>query len=146
IWDAIDEMRVAYNEELNTIRPMDLPSASGYDEFLAALDGIKNQTIKSGETITLPIYTYNFRSDNDPGVRPGANPEIYSHANVINTFSIFFDVYDSNTGQELTSEETMTGESFCFGECPQMQNGCWPTDGVISTTPYFKSNNSNITT
>jgi murein DD-endopeptidase MepM/ murein hydrolase activator NlpD len=81
-------------------------------------------TLNPGEELILPDYVRTYTEFDS------------IHSNVSNTFKISFTV-DSASDEVVAGEQNaQTGETVCFGECPQFQNGCWPTDGIVYTEPY----------
>ncbi len=81
-------------------------------------------TVITTDKITLPSYTVPFSSDKSG----------YNHSNILNTFKLSFTVKDKDGNN--VPETATTGESVCFGKCPQAEKGCWPTDGIQVQLPY----------
>lgn len=121
-----DNMTIEINDKENKQGNKNLPPTDKAD-FTKQVLFLKEITTTP---IVLPSYTVPFSTD-----QVG-----YSDANISNTFKISFTVQDDN-GQSVTENGTSTftastAESVCFGKCPQSQNGCWPTDGIIAQLPF----------
>lgn len=90
-------------------------------------------TLEGETTLVFPVYCETY-------------DESFNHANVINSFELTFSAVASPTGDEVTqsipvveNEKAETAEVICFGECPQFQNGCWPTTGYVQQTTANES-------
>lgn len=90
-------------------------------------------TLEGETTLIFPVYCETF-------------DESFNHANVTNSFELIFSAVESPVSEEVNqstpvveNEKAETAEVICFGECPQFQNGCWPTTGYVQQTTANES-------
>lgn len=118
-----DEFRFNCNEET---RGSSCPTNTNsevfaeYQNFVSRLIEIQGTVIQPGETFEIGTYTVPY-------------DENYDDATIENTFSVNLEVNDAGV---LINEDLSTTESICFGECPTLKAGCWPTTGKITQLPY----------
>lgn len=148
-----DSMTISYNQEKNK---KESEARSHDTTFFKDESGNPVSfpfTIEEGDLITLQPYTESF------------NQTDHHDANVVNTFKLFFAVPEENIDETAMSQNpnnedglpmsqipdpnaspentpmseirtATTGESVCFGECPQTQEGCWPVSGIVMQGPF----------
>lgn len=58
----------------------------------------------------------------------------YTDSSVQNSFVLSFNV--TSPSENLTGQTAETAELICFGECPQKQQGGWPTEGRLTMGPF----------
>lgn len=118
-----DEFSFKCNEEKKGSCPdnTNTEEFSNYRNFVAKLVEAQGAILTAGEKLDLGTYTVPFDSK-------------YDDASVENTFSINFNVIED--GEIIEGESTKKTESICFGECPRLKEGCWPTTGLIRRIPY----------
>ncbi|MGD9129672.1 MAG: M23 family metallopeptidase [Candidatus Woesebacteria bacterium] len=116
ITDIEDELRVHHNEEMYSGETPDIEDKiRSFDDF----NNIEQSTVlEPGQELRLS-YTEIFDED-------------YNHASVRNKFTIEF-AYEN--ADESGSDDAITGEVVCIGECPQGL-GCWPTSGIVKQLPF----------
>lgn len=154
----VDEIKVSVNEELRPNAPT--PSIDGKKRtFIDLVTSNCGPSIYNGpsgqEFINLLIDQgiFNGSADVAAGTFSGSliltsdqkmvfppycetYTEEVQHSNVTNTFYIEFTAANSSNTLDITNSFAQTSEILCFGECPQFRNGCWPTDGIVTTEPY----------
>ena len=98
------------------------PEFSDYNNFISRMIEVNGTTLRDSTTLDLGTYTVPFN-------------ENYRDATVENDFSVTFSVVSE--GEIIVEEEiAKTSENICFGECPKLKEGCWPTNGTVTQTPY----------
>lgn len=122
-----DDFSFNCNEETRSDCPnnTNTPEFEDYRNFVSRLIEISGLVIASGETLEVGTYTVPFN-------------ENYTDASIKNTFEINFTVVSE--GEIISSDESARiSESICFGECPALKEGCWPTNGKITQAPYAQT-------
>ncbi len=148
-----DSMTISYNQEKNEKEPENRNHDATFFKDENGNPLSFPFTIEEGDSMTLQPYTESF------------NQTDHHDANVVNTFKLFFAVPEENVDEAPMSQNpneedglpmsqipdpnaspasvqmseirtATTGESVCFGECPQAQEGCWPVSGVLMQGPF----------
>ncbi|NCN87496.1 MAG: M23 family metallopeptidase [Candidatus Pacebacteria bacterium] len=121
-----DEFSFDCNEETRNIDcPTDTnsPEFSNYRDFVSKLVDLEGTVVSPGEKIPVGSYSVPFNGN-------------YDDASVKNTFTVNFQVNEE--GIIVGEESAKATEQICFGECPALKEGCWPTNGEITVTPYYQ--------
>lgn len=129
IVEISDVLTIRYNEKLNN---------KNDERRIKSADDLKNPqtgdslksflplTINEGSKINLTQYTEEFNNSD------------HHDTSVTNSFEIKFKLIDPYGGVGTEIFSAKTGESVCFGECPAIQEGCWPTSGYLKQGPFCK--------
>jgi hypothetical protein len=119
-----DEFTFNCNEETRSDDCPDntnTPEFSNYRDFVSRLIEIEGTVLAPGETLDVGRYTVPFN-------------ENYDDASIKNTFTVNFQVNEAGILSGVESAQAT--EQICFGECPALKEGCWPTDGIVYQLPY----------
>jgi|GEM_PF-2708279 len=123
-----DTITITVNTEANPQAITTPPASESYSDFVSSLESFITENPQIGqEFVNVGSYSLNFSE----------NPAQYDATNINNVFAIRFEVRDLS-GNLISDSETASGaQSICFGECPQVQEGCWPVSGRVSQIPYI---------